>query len=254
LRQIEFFLCLIFLISACSVSRIHERKNSPSTQSTGKEKGIEGIENQNLTKYSFFIQKAEFRLVINGETKNGVGSIKFEKPDKYLISIKSRGGIEITRIFISDDTVMINDRINRKFYYGTPAYLKSKYRIDTSVLPLLLGDYINDKVYDTNKINCLGGKFNIEGVINRLKVNYIVDCAIWKIIYASPEDNVSEGKFQIRYDDFIKNGEISTPQIIEISDGQSKSLIEIKIDKIESPWEGKIQFIPGSNYEKIHLL
>jgi hypothetical protein len=254
LRKIGFILCLMFLGYACSVGRIREGKFLAATEFNAKGKGLEGIKRQNLTANSFFIQKAEFKVVSQDVSKDGLGSIKFEKPDKYLISLKSKGGIEVARIFISDDTVLINDRIRKKLYYGSPAYLKSRYGVTASVLPLLLGDYINDEVYDTGKVNCREGKFNIEAVINRLKVNYVIDCGSGKTIFAQPEHNIRYGKLQIRYSDFLKTGEAFTPGKIEISDSQNKMRIEIKIDKIESPWEGTIQFVPGNKYEKIHLL
>ena len=243
----------MFLGSACSVSRITERSYNTSIDTLEEGKGLEGIKKQNLTENNFFIQKAEFTVVSQEESKSGLGSIKFEKPDKYLITIKSKGGIEVTRIFISDDTILINDRINRKLYYGTPAYLKSKYGLTTSVLPLLLGDYINDEVYD-GKVDCIEGKFSINAAINKLKINYFIDCEARKTILALPEHNVNEWKLGIKYSNFIKAGEAFTPGKIEISDSQSKTTIEIRIDKIESPWDGTIQFIPGNNYEKIHLL
>ena len=40
-----------------------------------------------------------------------MATIKYELPDKYLISIRSKAGIEAARIFITKDTVLINDRI-----------------------------------------------------------------------------------------------------------------------------------------------
>lgn len=254
MRKIDFILGLIFFGAACSVSRIDERRYNASPEYMEEGKGLEGIKRQNLTANNFFIQKAEFKVISQEESINGLGSIKFEKPDKYLISLKSKGGIEVARIFISDDTILINDRINKKLYYGSPAYLKAKYGVTASVLPLLLGDYLNDDVYDNSKIKCLEGKFDIKGVINRVQVHYIIDCRSGKTLLALPEHNINGGKLQIRYSNFLRTGKAFTPWKIEVSDSLSKTTIEINIDKIESPWEGTIQFIPGSQYEQIHLL
>ena len=41
---------------------------------------------------------------------------------------------------------------------------------------------------------------------------------------------------------------------LNISEKQTNTRIEIKILKIVIPWEGSIEFIPGKQYEKIHLL
>ena len=244
----------MFLGSSCSVSRINENRYNLSTESIKEGIELEDVKKQNLTTNNFFIQKAEFKMLSQDESKNGLASIKFEKPDKFLISLKSKGGIEAARIFISNDTILVNDRINKKLYYGSPAYLKAKYGVTASVLPLLLGDYLNDDVYDNSKIKCLEGKFDIKGVINRLQVHYIIDCRSGKTLLALPEHNINGGKLQIRYSNFLRTGEAFTPWKIEVSDSLSKTTIEINIDKIESPWEGTIQFIPGSQYEQIHLL
>lgn len=254
MRKIDFIFSLIFLGSACSVSRVAERRYNGSAEYMKEGMVLEDIKRQNLTANNFFIQKAEFKVLGQDESKNGLGSIKFEMPDKYLISLKSKVGIEVARIFINDDTILINNRINKKLYYGSTAYLKSKYGVTISFLPLLLGDYLNDEVYDNSKVNCVEGKFNIKGIISSMKINYVIDCGSGKSILAIPESTISETNLQIRYSDFLKTGEALTPGKIEISDSQSKTTIEIYIDKIDTRWEGAIQFIPGNNYEKIELL
>ena len=58
-------------------------------------------------------------------------------PDKFLISIKSHTGIEVARIFLTGDSIMINDRINKKLYYGSTSYLKNKYGLTTAVFPVI---------------------------------------------------------------------------------------------------------------------
>ena len=73
--------------------------------------------------------------------------LKFEYPDKYLISIKSRTGIEGARIYISEDTILFNDRINKKMYYGSSLYLKRKYGLTTNFLPLIFGDIVSRKKF-----------------------------------------------------------------------------------------------------------
>jgi len=69
-----------------------------------------------------------------------------------------------------------------------------------------------------------------------------------------PEDNIEENELQIRYSEFFKANNIYAPGKIEISDKLSRTIIEIKIVKIVSPWEGTVDFVPGKQYKKIHLL
>ena len=117
--------------------------------------------NQNLTARSFFIEKAEFKISSGDGEKSGIGTVKFQMPDKFLISIKSKAGIEVARIFLTGDSIFINDRFNKKLYYGSTSYLKSKYGYYNIIIASILGDYVNDQKLDRSKINCIEWKVKI---------------------------------------------------------------------------------------------
>ena len=90
-------------------------------------------------------------------------------PDKYLVSIKSNTGIEIARIYLTEDSVMLNDRLNKKLYYGSASDLKKKYGLTTAILPVIIGDYVNDGKSDEESQNCIDGRLNIECSNKRYK-------------------------------------------------------------------------------------
>ena len=179
---------------------------------------------------------------------------KFLMPDKFLISIKSNAGIEVARIYLTGDSIMINDRFNKRLFYGSTSYLKSKYGVTTSLLPVLLGDYVNDQKLDSSKISCADGKLKILGLVNDVRVKYLIDCELGKSILTVPEDRNKENTLEIKYSEFFRANSINSPGKIEIVERKSNTTIEIRIRKIISPWEGVIDFIPGKQYEKIHLL
>jgi len=155
LQKIVYILTVIFLCYSCSVTRM-QRKNGRKAQGVeNKEFIYKKIENQNLTAKSFFIEKAEFNIKTEEGEKRGLGTIRFIMPGKFLISIKSSSGIEVVRIFLTGDSVLANDRINKKMYYASASYLKSKYGLTTSILPVILGDYINDEKLDSNNVKCV---------------------------------------------------------------------------------------------------
>lgn len=218
------------------------------------ETGIESLRKQNITSNNFFIQKAEIEISTGNKSEKLIGSMKFLKPDKFLISIKSRTGIEALRIFISPDTILVNDRINRKLLYASHDYLRTKYGLPDSVFALLLGDYVSNSVFGLNKRNCLNGKINLDGLIDGIDVKYIIDCKLNKVIYASNEEILRGREVELKFDDFEKRGDILTAGKIEIRDVMGMLSIIIRIKKIEYPWNGSIEFIPGSRYELIKLL
>ena len=116
MRKVVFIFVVVVLSIGCSVSRKQVRETIKTGEITGEVELLEDIINQNLIERSFFIEKAEFRIRTEEGEKSGVGTVKFLMPDKFLISIKSRTGIEIARIFINGDSIMANDRFNKRLY------------------------------------------------------------------------------------------------------------------------------------------
>ncbi|MCX6750236.1 MAG: DUF4292 domain-containing protein [Candidatus Pacearchaeota archaeon] len=182
-----------------------------------------------------------------------LGSLKFESPDKYLLSIKSKAGLEFSRIFISHDTIMINDKINRKMYCGSTLFLKNKYGITLEILPLLFGDLIEETGNDNNQSKCIDGKITMLGVLSGIKNSIIIDCKKGKIVLIKTENDISERDIEIKYNNFMMSGGIKIPGMIEIENFQDKTIVKIRIKKVEFPWDGKIEFIPGNRYEILRL-
>jgi hypothetical protein len=242
------------LSAGCSVIRNRETWNNEFKNDVLDETILKRVEKQNVTLNNFYIQKAEFKISNKEETKRLLGSIKFEKPSQFLISIKSRSGIEAARVLITEDTVLINNRINRKLYYGSSEYFKRKYGAKTSVLRIVFGDYLNDNLSDNGKLKCSGNKIYTDALVSGIRIKYTIDCKKGKIILSETENNLTVSKIFIEYGDFLTNGNLLFPGKIKIRDEQSMTTIEIRIRKIESPWKGNIEFIPGNSYEKLQLL
>jgi hypothetical protein len=254
LRKIVIISFIVVLSAGCSVSRRQSRTKTSGNENPNVFNLYESIVNQNITARSFYIEKAEFRIRSEEGEKSGIGTVKFLMPDKFLITIKTKAGIEIARILLTGDTIMANDRFNKRLYYGSTSYLKEKYGLTTSLLPIVLGDYVNDEKLDSSRIECVDGKVNIDGIVRNVRIKYQLDCHNGKSVLTQPKDLMDENVLRIKYSDFFKANNIYTPGEIEITEGQGKSIIEIRIQKIISPWEGSIEFIPGNKYEIIHLL
>jgi hypothetical protein len=182
-----------------------------------------------------------------------LASIKFTKPDKYLISLKTRSGIEIVRAFITNDTVLVNDRINRKLYHGNGTAIKAKYGITESLIPVFLGDFFSKEETVDGQQKCVGGIYSGDYVISGIKLRYLIDCKINKIVSCYFEGSLREKDVDIKYSDFIKNDNFRTPGRIEIRDLNRGFGISLIIKKIDLNWQGNIDFVPGNKYELIEL-
>lgn len=245
---------LVALPTGCSITRNVSKINLESSNRLLSKSVVESVTEQNITNTGFFIQKAEIEFINEKGKEIFISSIKYEKPDKYLISLKSRSGIEGARIYITNDTILVNDRISKVVYYGTAYYLRNKYGFSQAALPLIFGDIIIDKSCENSPAKCSEEKVNIRCGVKGLSLNYSIDCKKRKTILVDQMSNYVKQSPNIKYEKFFIVGSILIPKMIEINDYEYNTTIRIKILKIETPWSGNIKFIPGKGYELIKLV
>jgi hypothetical protein len=212
---------------------------------------VKDVLNNNLTRENFFIQKAEIEVKSDEINEKFLASIKFAVPDTYNISLRTRTGIEVARIFLTKDTILANDRLNRVVYYGKPDLLGRRYGINSDAIPVLFGDYINTSVDTIAK--CSENQSDISGSIHGLRIHYVINCKVNKIEKSVQEGSIGKAANEIEYDDFTEIGNIVAPMLIEIKQINSKTGITIRMGKIERPWAGSVKFVPGSRYDLIEL-
>lgn len=247
MRKIDLIFILLFTVTGCSVLKIEKHDNIQ----VSKDILIEDIVNQNITNESFFISKADVEIFGEEGKEKIICSIKYDYPETYLISIRNRTGIEAVRLYITNDSIRLNDRINRKFYYGSGNQLLEKYGFSKSMIPIILGDYVSDDLVRTDPESCIDGLIKKQDIINGSVIKYNIDCRISKIVSTSTG---SYNKINLKYSRFIRCNKKLIPGEIEIEGiGGMKKLI-IRIEKLECPWDGKIEFIPGARYEQMPLL
>ncbi len=254
MRKIALISAIGLLTLSCSVTRRVNRETTATENRPTSGDVLESIKEQNITDSSFFIQKAEFEITTKEGSEKYIGTVKYQKPDIYLISLKTRTGIEGARIFISSDTILVNDRINKKIYFGKPYYLKKKYGLTLSCLPLIFGDLVTESNFSLDQVKCSGDKLKINCNVTGVILNYDVDCRKRKVILVNQTDNYGDQNLNIKFEKFFSIGSILLPGAIEIIDTQFDAKIKIRILKVEYPWNGTVKFIPGKNYELIELV
>lgn len=233
-------------LSRSSLSSIHNRTFNGTI--------AESILNQNLTNNSFNIQKAEIEFINNGEKEKFIASVKFEKPDKYLISLRSRAGIEGARILITRDSVLINDRIERKLYIGASGYLPGRFGISQNFIPLIFGDLLIGELCKNEINKCTGTECEVDCDYEGVTLNYLIDQEIRKV---KSMNQVIRSVFkgaELKYSNYFEENNIVIPRNIEFNDIQHNTSVKIKIIKLEYPWNGTIEFVPGKGYEQVKLV
>jgi hypothetical protein len=254
LRKVVIIILLPVLIAGCSVIGRSGKSQANYYPNTENNNILESAKNQNITNADFFIQKAEIEIINQGGKEKYLANIKFKKPDRYLISVKSWTGIEGARIYISNDSILINDRINKKFYSGNSFYLKKKFGLTPGFLPLIFGDVILDKNSQDTDEKCTGNKIVTECHVKGVILSYEIDCNKRKAIAVNQSDNFDGNVIKLKFRNFFNVGSNLLPKIIEFDDSQFNTIVKIKVLKVETPWEGSIKFIPGKGYELIELV
>ncbi|MBK7625938.1 MAG: DUF4292 domain-containing protein [Bacteroidales bacterium] len=249
--KVIFILSVVFVSTGCSVFQKAERSDFKVSGETNWKAIEKLVVNQNLTAHNFFINKARIDVVTNGAKESFLATIKFIYPDTFLISLRSKTGIEAARIYFTNDTILINDRINRKLFFGRPGNAGRKYGIVPEILPVMLGDFI-DKNGNQLDNECIKGETVINTAIAGNKIRYVIDCKNAKVIAVSRESSNSNNPAVIKFGKFLSVAGIFFPSIINID--YSEMNVNIRIDKMEYPWNGNIEFIHGNNYELVELL
>ncbi len=246
------FIALI-IFEGCSVSR----KTNRGVKSTGREIApanvLKAVVENNITNRNFYIPRASVTVTQNNVSTKFTANLKFRKPDTLLLSLRSKLGIEAGRAFVTNDTILINDRIGKNLLTGNPQNIKSKYGIEPVLLYIILGDMILDKGDQDRMVACQRGISKDEFEVRGKRIEYTLDCEVGKITRAYIEGDIASGNITLDFRNFLSQNSLIIPRSIEINDDLNSLKIEVKIEKIESRWDGKVEFIPGAGYEVIRL-
>jgi hypothetical protein len=242
---------LISVLSSCSI--VKSRKTTIESTDKYTANLISDIFKYNITNSDFFIQKAEVIISEKGEIQELLASLKYNPPDTYLLSIKNSTGIEAARIMITSDTILVNDRLKRRLFYGSTKSLKSKFGISFRMIPLIVGDISDNQLNIDLPMNCINGKGRTEIEIEKRKLIYIIDCIKSKIERVIVSDQEGNGRLNFKMSKITEKESKRYPKEIEIEDSNKENKLLIRIDRINFGNVEEIKFIPGNNYEKILL-
>jgi hypothetical protein len=239
---------LLILNFACSVERIGSKREAV-LEKNKIGSIVQNIENNNISNFNFFIENGDIVIQNKDEIKRYKFTVKHKRTDTYLISIRNSIGLEGARIYLSKDSLFINDRINRRVIYGTTNRIENILGLPLSFLKMAFGDIIissdsSKKIMDQNNNRILISQY-VSGVI----LNSSINPKLSKVIMVECGKSTGKGKILFKYSKFNKT-ETRVPSIIEIKNKEEGISIKIRIKKLQAPWDGEIEFIPGDGYKK----
>ncbi len=242
------YLILIFF-AGCSVTGRHGKSVLGNSEN---EKQLKFNYN-GLTQSSFFIQRADIEVLTNNEKNSFIASVKFNRPDSFLISIRSKTGIEVARVFLTKDSVLVNDRLNKVLYYGAEEALRKKYGYGNELIYLISGGFIEDLKSKNEIFNCNNGKIYYTSNVCGRNVDYLIECKALEINTITVESTDSGKDLRINYFGKEKKEGFVFFRNIELRNINEYELVKIEIKKLVIPYEGEIEFIPGKNFEQVEI-
>lgn len=243
---------IIILSGSCATTYKRAGKSTENINQPAIEI-LNSVFNKNLTGTGFFVEKG--KILTSGE--NGRISLyftmKYLKGSKYLISIRSKTGMEAFRVYISNDSVLVNDRLNKNVLYGNTNDFQKITGIPADLLKVSVGDIFMNRPMTENSNQCVNNEIKIHDYYQGLIINSTVDCLIKKTKSAIISTGGVNEFIVIKYSRF-RDDAFSVPKKIEVNDPGRKIRIIISIDKYSAPWVGEIQFKPGEGYSTRPLI
>jgi hypothetical protein len=254
LQKVIIILVVFTITVGCSITRRQINTGLNDSVDSVPNALLNSVVEQNVARGSFFITKADVEVVSQKDRKVFVASIKFTLPDMYLISLKSKTGIEAARIYLTNDSVLINDRFNRILYYASTDKFFKKFGVNFEYASLFFGDYKDIKCLSDDTITFENDRINIKCRDNETELIYEIDSKRNKVVGLRLGHEHTQREILLSFKDFIRLNNILLPQRIDIIGIDNIELININIRKINLPWEGDIEFVPGNRYERIEIL
>ena len=84
-------------------------------------------------------------------------------------------------------------------------------------------------------------------------MEYTVDCQKRKVKKVYLEGDLRTGNITIHLSEIVKEGSISYPAKVVISDDLKELNVEIEIRRMESPWQGSMGSVGGQGYRVVKI-
>jgi hypothetical protein len=202
---------------------------------------------RNLSNSGFFIHKG--RIQTSGESGriSLFFTMKFAPPANYLISLRSKTGIEAYRIYLTPDTVLINDRFNKSVLYGNINDFERITGLPAALLKVSYGDlFLIDPKLQPDEV-CIDNEVRLNEYFMGLMVKTTINCLNDKVKSVMLTTGVPDEFITIEYKS-TREDHNGLPKKVEINDFRRKIKITLSLDKYTTPWIGDIEFIPGTGY------
>lgn len=173
MQRVIILICLNCFLFGCSV--LKKQPTNIYIEETNSFFGEELTE-KNVLNADFDIQKIEIETISSDDNQNFLANLKYRSNGNYLISIRSKVGMELARISIDSDSIYIYDRINKNLYEDGSNNFLRQYGLSKIMLPVIFGDVFIEENNNRTLFECNMGKASISGKTDESNIEYIINC------------------------------------------------------------------------------
>lgn len=247
-----FLVIIELIVTACSVSKKSTGYINDSGRSKDVDRVILNTYSKNITDLGFYIQKGKLQMKEGNKKINFFYSVKYGRKDVYLMSIKAFNGYEALRIFINNDTILINDRVNKELLYGSRNDFEKMTGIPVEFLKICFGDIVDYTRGSVSNVKIDGNELIITGIIFGIETVTNISTENCKVSKVKLSNVYNKEEITVDYKKYKGDGHKIPVETIIYDSKRSVQLI-IKNQKFIVPWYGDIDFVPGVNYKKRHI-
>lgn len=240
---------LLLLSAVACAPKKYLTESLPSSGEESIERIIENVYRNNISEESFQIEKGSLAVNINNTSNKYLFSVRFNKPDIYLISIRNSTGMEGARIFITKDTVLINDRIGKRILYGKPKELEKYSGFPYYMINAIFGDLVLKEVRSKGDALSFFNSVIITQAYYGKAWKSILDPGKGKVISTSVINSNGQDELTFIYSKFSR-AEKHMPLLIEMIDKKNNVNAKIRVEKFRTGSDQEILFVPGKGYSK----
>lgn len=259
----------VLLLSACKTTNTLDIGNVSNLSDV---KLRNNLKDHELVYDKLYLKKASFSFDDGTQNKTFKGSIVIKKDSMIVISIVAMMGIELVRVKLTPDEVVIVDKYNKKVFLTSYNYFEEKYGInlDYRVLQSILSnslfiypsenDFYDDlKKYkhdiDTKSYSFKSIKDKRLNRINKRNSNdlilheFSIYPDVYKIFNVFIKDFASNQTLIVDYDNFIEFNDVLFPEYINLKGTKANKVLKIslKVNYLDINNGGSLHFkIPDS--------
>jgi hypothetical protein len=223
--RLAYILVSILLLASCSVFKGPERVKRDDV-SYRTERFLEEVGNKNITNQGFRFDRIRVVMDSGGETRRFTASIRYDQKGTMLVSVRIIASIEVARIYLDSERIVILDRLNKIYTTGNTSEVLKKYGMKWDMIPLLFGDLPNGFV-SAQRIKCVNGTANL--MLEKGDDNYSADfeCSQGKLMNFSGSSGIFSAS--ISFQDFIEEANSVYPQSIFFREAKSVISMELSM-------------------------